>query len=402
MVWMTAVSFWRNMPKYFLAIVGLALAITVSCVGLSALDALWEFAMRPVSYAGGGQVYILDNRTNLYSLGSRLHAEAVEIKPFPASWAEEVISGVPGHDEAVRTLMVPILLYQGDRLNILYLGARDGLPGSLSFLRLLDGEPLDPESPDTTVLMPGEPVGERVLSYLGGGVGAHKSWVIPEAVMIGEVYDWDLASTSRYIVTVDGIYDGKAAIYNPGWTKLPDLQSRIAAEELVSWVGIPCSLDGVDALKARLEERIAERGLPLKVHTVLELGRVLIGDFERFERMATYYTPVMLFVAIQIVLVNAIALALSRRKDLALLRTIGISIRQIQVMFVLECILSAVLGGLLGTGLSAVLSLSVAQNAVLNLTPFVLTLVATTVVSTIAVAALTRGSLSQVLRNPAG
>lgn len=402
MVWLTTVSFRRNLSKYLLAIVGLSLAITVSCLGLSGLDVLWQFTLRPLSFIGGGQVLIMDNRMSMRPLGSRLHAEAEEIKPFPSHWADEVISEIPGSDKAVRTLVVPFLWYTQEELDIAYLAGRDGLPDSLSDLRLLQGDAIRPDTVETQLLMPGTRWSQGLVqSWFGQSVGARPSLALPEATNIGGAYEWDLASTSDHSFALLGIYDGSASLYPVVWTTLSGLQSRVGAEELVSWVGIPCESDEMDALKARLEERIRERGLPMKVLTIMDLGRMLIGDFERFERMSKYYAPVMLFVAIQIVLVNAIALAMARRKDLALLRTIGVSLRQVQVMFVLECILSALSGGLVGTGLSALLSFALAKSAALNLVPFALTLATTTVVSAVATAVLTRGSLSQVLRNPA-
>jgi len=406
MIWMTFVSFRRNIQKYALSIISLALAVAVSCLGLSGLDLLWRATLRPLTFVGGGQVMIMDERTSLRPAGSRVYADPQDIKPYPSLWAEEIVLQVLGSDSAVRTLVVPFVWYGENGTTIFYLAGRDNLPNSLAELPLLQGRQLGPDSVDTQLLVPGTEWrsgggSSHVGGWFGMTTGSMRPLTIPQVMDIGGVYEWDMASSveQQYIVT--GIYSDRAALYPLLWSTLNSLQGRLGGEQLVSWVGISCASDQMDSLKASLEAEIAERGLPLKVLTVVDLGRMLLGDFEKFERMAAYYSPVMLFVAVQIVLVNAIALALTRRKELALLRTIGFSLRQIQLMFVTECFFSALVGGLLGTALASGLALGMAKNASVSYTPFILTLITTTVVSSITTLVLTSGSLSQVLRNPA-
>jgi len=405
MIWMTFVSFRRNIQKYALSIISLALAVAVSCLGLSGLDLLWRATLQPLTFICGGQVMIIDARTNLRPAGSRVYADPLEIKPYPSLWAEELLSQVLNKSDAVRTLVVPFLRYSGDETTAFYLAARDDLPRSLSELPLLEGVRLQPGGGDSQLFVPGAlytgPSSSYVLGWYRMVPGETHTLTVPQVMDLGRSYEWDLASSVSLRYTVSGIYQENATLYPLFWTTLPALQQRVGGEQPISWVGVSSASDQMDSLKAILEAEIERRNLPLQVLTIVDLGRMLIGDFEKFEQMADYYAPVMLLVAVQIVLVNAVALALTRRKELALLRTIGFSLRQIQLMFVTECIFSALVGGLLGTALASGLALGMAKNASVSYTPFILTLITTTVVSSITTLVLTRGSLSQVLRNPA-
>ena len=156
------------------------------------------------------------------------------------------------------------------------------------------------------------------------------------------------------------------------------------------------------AVKDSIEAEIQKRELPLSVFSLRDLGAMLIGDFERFEQMASYYAPVMLFVAVQIVLVNSVALILTRRKELALLRTIGLNRIQIQLMLVAECFCTALAGGMLGTLIASMLSLGMSQNPSVSLVPLWLTLLTTTIIGSVATLIMARGKLSHALRNPLG
>jgi len=349
---------------------------------------------------------ILDARTDLRPAGSRVYADPQEIKPYPSPWAEAVLVQVMGHDSSVRTLVAPFLWYGEKETISFYIAARDNLPFSLSELQLLQGTKLDADGPPTQLLVPGtEWRTGGSTTYVGGWLGMNVTQshqlAVPQVRDLGGIYEWDMATAIGHRYIIRGVYNESATLYPLFWSTMSSLQERLGEKQLVSWVGVSCASDQMESLRASLEIEIAKRELPLRVLTVVDLGRILLGDFEKFERMAAYYAPVMLFVAVQIVLVNAVALALTRRKELALLRTIGFSLSQIQVMFVTECFFSALIGGLLGTGIASALALAIAQHALVSFSPFIVTVFTTTVVSSVATIVLTKGSLSQILRNPA-
>lgn len=82
---------------------------------------------------------------------------------------------------------------------------------------------------------------------------------------------------------------------------------------------------------------------------------------------------------------------MARRKELALLRIVGFSLNQIQMMFIVECIVTAVCGDLIGSGVAALIAFMLAKDAVISWLPFFISLLATTIVSTVITLILTKG-----------
>lgn len=401
---MTVVSFRRNLRKYSLAVLSLALAVTVSCLGLSGVELLQRSTLKPLTFIAGGQVMLIDSRTNLRPAGSRLYADPLEIKPYPEQWAETVLGEAGVRTEAVSSLVAPFMRYAGRETTAFYVAARDHLPESLSGLRMIRRDLPSADMPPDQMVIPGyEWTSSLVTAWYRMELDQVYPLTIPKVMPVGQQgYDWDVAAGEPYQYTVSGIYDQESVLYPLFWTTIGSLRSQVGEGDYVSWVGIDCRPEQMDSLKAALEVAVAKHGLPLRVFSLLDLGQMLIGDFERFEQMADYYSPVMLFVAVQIVLVNAVALAMTRRKELTLLRTIGLSQWQIQLMFVGECIATSIAGGLLGTGMASVVALVISQSPLVSLTPFAITLVTTSLVSVVMTAILTGGSLSKTLRNPLG
>lgn len=404
MFWMTVVSFRRNFNKYSLAIISLALAVLVSCLGLSGLSVLQRATLQPLIFIGGGQIIIADARTELQTSAQMVYADPLKIKPFPAAQAEQVAAAVLPRATAQSTLIAPYLYGRGDKLSWIYVGGRDNPSRSLSQLQIVDGSMIQEGGRLPSVLMAGDPrqinkLGDQ-LAWDGATVGQTRSMMIPPILTVGQKYDWSVPQAVQHNYRVAGIYNAPATLYWVEWTDLTDLQEKVGGDRPISWLGIDAPLTQLNELKQQLEDEIAQRELPLQVMTIYDMGSLLIGDFERFEKMADYYAPVMLFVAIMIVLVNAIALTLSRRKELALLRTIGFSLGQIQVMFIVECIITALCAGLIGTGLAALTTWSLSRDGGVSWLPFLIAVVATTLVGSVTTLILTSGSLSKTLRNP--
>ena len=405
MVWMTLVSFRRNLRKYSLAILSLALAVTVSCLGLSGLELLQRSTTQPLAFLAGGQIMIIDERTNLRPAGSRLYADPLEIKPFSLQLVEGILGDTPSRAQAIHTLVAPFMRYGEADASAFYLAGRNQLPRSISALSFLEGRSLS-EGQEMRMIIPGAEYVSPSRTFITGWFRMETDntypLTIPHTMQINDAYDWDIAAAAEHNYTVNGIYDQGDSLYPLFWTDIELLQSQVGGPSLVSWVGVPCADAHIASLKSELETKIADGNLPLRALSLRDLGEMLIGDFEKFEKMADYYTPVMLFVAVQIVLVNAVAIVMTRRKELALLRTIGFSLVQIQAMFVLECFFTALCGALLGTGLASFVALGLAKSPVVSYVPLVLTIGTTTLISLVATLIIGRGSLSQTLRNPAG
>lgn len=404
MFWMTVVSFRRNLNKYSLAIISLALAVLVSCLGLSGLSVLQRATLQPLIFIGGGQIIIADARTELQTSAQMVYADPLKIKPFPAAQAEQVAAAVVPQAVIQPTLIAPYLFGRGDTLSWTYVGGRENPRSALSQLQIVDGSMIQEGGRLPSVLMAGDPrhinkLGER-LAWDGSTVGRTRNMSIPSVMTVNQQYDWSVPQATSRDYQVVGIYDAPQTLYWVEWTDITNLQQQIGGDRPISWLGIECPIQQMEEIKQLLEIEIAKQGLPLQVMTINDLGSLLIGDFERFEKMADYYAPVMLFVAIMIVLINAIALTMSRRRELALLRTIGFSLGQIQAMFIVECIITALCAGLLGTGMAALTTWTLSRDPGVSWLPFLIAVAATALVGSVTTLILTSGSLSKTLRNP--
>ena len=405
MIWITWTTFYRSLRTYALAIISLALAVLVSCLGLSGLQLLQQATLQPLTLVGGGQVIIVDARTEFKTSSAMIYADPLDIQAFPAEQAERLVAALPGTQKTQQVLIAPITRL-GNRQQVLwsYLGARENPKGTLSGLSMLSGS-LAGFDEENTMIAAGHPSRvnkEGPVSYDGTQLGNWVSYSVPQLTILDDQYHWTVQEVRTIIYKVAGVYNGAKAIYGINWTELAWLQAQIGGERPISWMGIAAPLGETQELKRLLEEEIERQGYDLKILTIQDLGRMLIGDFDRFEKMADYYTPVMLFVAILIVLVNAITLTMARRKELALLRILGLSMVQVQAMFVLECFIASLIGGLTGTLIATAMALSLAGSIQVRWLPFWITLAATSIVGAVSAMVLTNGKLSNTLRNPMG
>ncbi len=402
MLWMTFVSFRRNFRNYSLAIIGLALAVLVSCIGLSGLGMLQDYALVPLRFLFGENVIIVDERTEIKTSSTMIYADPLDIKPFSATpvnaFLEEVAPGV----KQEKVLIAPYRMRDGWS----YVAGRiDPVENIKRYLYTADvTEGVFINNYGKIYLATDQRFknnnGEIRSPLLHLGAGDYMDLTVPTISNEKAGYDWYIPNLVKKQVQVQSLYDSSSVMYMVDWVELDTLQQLVGGDEPVSFISIECSLDEMDELKNTLMTRINEDNLPLQVWTIYDVGALLYGDFERFEVMADYYVPVMMFVSILIVLVNSIALTLSRRKELALLRIVGFSQIQIQMMFIAECIIIALLGGLLGTRIAGFISMQFTNSFSVSWLPFIIALISTAVVSTITTVLLTKGSLASTMRNP--
>lgn len=402
MLWMTFVSFRRNLHNYSLAIIGLALAVLVSCIGLSGLGMLQDFALVPLRFLFGENVIIADARTEIKTTSTMIYADPLDIKPFSATLVNSFLEEVAPGTKLEKVLIAPYRMrdgwsYVAGRMNPdenirKYIYSSDVTEGvfSDSYEKIYLATDQRFKNNNGEISSP--------LLYLGAG--DYMNLTVPTITTEKNGYDWSIPNLAKKQVQVQSLYDSSSVMYMVDWVKLDVLQQLVGGNEPVSFISVECPLNKMDELKNTLVTRMEEKNFPLQVWTIYDVGELLYGDFERFEVMADYYVPVMMFVSVLIVLVNSIALTLSRRKELALMRIVGFSQIQIQMMFVAECIIIALLGGLLGTGIAGFISMQFTKTFSVNWLPYIIALVSTAVVSTITTILLTKGSLASIMRNP--
>jgi ABC-type antimicrobial peptide transport system permease subunit len=96
-------------------------------------------------------------------------------------------------------------------------------------------------------------------------------------------------------------------------------------------------------------------------------------------------------------MINTVALTISRKKELALLRVLGMSQFEVQLSFLVECMLTAVIGGAFGTALASGLGIVLAKDPSVSLLPFLVCIVSTMLISGISIFVLSKGS---TIHNP--
>lgn len=144
----------------------------------------------------------------------------------------------------------------------------------------------------------------------------------------------------------------------------PDRVNRVG----IALPGLAAQLD--DRVQ-QLRDRLAQEMPELEVMTVDDYARLEQSNMLELPAAAGSYTPIVIGLALLSVAATALALVQSRRRELALLRIIGMSKRQVWLLLAVECVFSAVLALLL-----ALLLLTMGVNVLLRtgsipLTPFV-------------------------------
>lgn len=187
-----------------------------------------------------------------------------------------------------------------------------------------------------------------------------------------------------------------------GITMLPftTLQQLTGVTDEVHWAGLavanPLQLEeSKNLVAAALAEQLPE----LQVLSADDMGSLLIADFDRLQQTASYYAPVMILASVLVVIVTALAISHSRRRELVLMRTVGVSAVATQYLLVVECTLVACLAALLGTGVSLLLGLLIFRGYVLNFVPGV-TAIAVTLLVAFVVSRRQPDQLAELLRNP--
>lgn len=395
MGWVIWTSFRRNWFRYWLAILGLAAAVAVAGVGISGSALMWRMAKYPVLQVIGGDWMVVDQKMSFYGGGGSLRSNSLPQLLAYSELRELVASALP-QAEVSGTLIVPAV--QESRSQVYtqpVFGRDDQLTDWMYSVSLLQGEGLpDANDPRLRILVQGYSSG---LSRWGEGPGERRTIRLPVLDAEGE---WAaLASGAAYPCEIAGTY--RAPSHGQTLMQLGTLQRLTGAEDRISWLGVaaPNPLMLAES-EERLRQAVASQRPDLQVLSAEDLGRVMLADFDRLEQTATYYTPVMIMVSVLVVVVTALAISQSRRRELVLLRTLGVAGSQVRALFVLECTAVAVCGAVAGTLAAVVLGAAFFQAYVINLWPG-LAATAVTVLVTSLVAGGRRGrQFAEQLRNP--
>lgn len=128
-------------------------------------------------------------------------------------------------------------------------------------------------------------------------------------------------------------------------------------------------MNALDKTVERVSALISDKRPDLQVISVDEFAEMMMADFQRFKATSMFYGPVIILISIQIVIATALAMAFSRRRELAVLRTTGIGAAQVRLLFIIESTLVSVLGAVAGYLFSLLAAQAIFKGRSVNLLP---------------------------------
>ena len=395
MVWLVFRSVRRNLGRHWLALVGLACAVALSSLGMSGAGIMLRLARRPMTQLLGGDIMIVDSSVVFESgPGASIQSDDDFTLFSLTPVVHDVAASLPG-TSTTATMTAPCLDSDG-RISYL-LGRLDDTRDPMYFYDILHGERPKPGLSPFGILVPGNGGGSRF-----GEVGDELTLRLPRFWMDQSGKNLDLAAGKAATFQITGIHDENwASGYM--YIQLSDLYTLLGTEGLANWAAVavphvnPFDLDGV---AQTLEQRFRESGRALQAITADDFARLTVADFDRFRQTAAFYATAIVLVSVLIVIASSLSSARSRRRELAMLRAIGLSANQLRRFFVYESTLIAVTGAAIGYLGSVLAASSLMGGAYTTPLPAFITVAVTAVVATASSSAVGQSAVAEVLRNP--
>ncbi|MCL5038434.1 MAG: hypothetical protein M1299_01165 [Firmicutes bacterium] len=379
-----------NLRRYWLAALGLAAAVFITGVGSSASLALQHLATYPVLLLSGGDLVVWDKEVVLKTGPGTLSSEIEDMKPFSFELAgKTILRALPG-SRLTGTLAVPCTsVYRQSPLWIL-LGRTTEVSERVFLPQVKTGRTLAPEDKGQAVIVL-KAVSPTVIPEPGGTLRIR----VARYRETDNGFMWDYPAGQEFSFTVKGLIAGAMGA-NYYWTSLETAQERSGATGLVSWLGVslPPAMD-LEAAKRILSQALEREQPSLTVLTVRELAELMMIDIRKINRVAHAFMPIMQLVSLSIIAVTAATLAYRRRRELVLLNVLGLTVRQIQISLVMECVLLATFAVLTGSLASLLVTSLVLGRIYLDLTDFLWTFSGALVMSVLFASMVSQGFLAR-------
>jgi hypothetical protein len=389
LVWLLLQSARQNARKYWLAIIGVAAAVLVATLGISASQAVWRMAQYPILQVTGGDLIIADESLAFEATGPHIYARG-GMGIVTGAEVNVLITRALGPAPTSQTLFLPALV---DNRLMTIQGRLDDTGSWLYMPRIESGVQLSPDGDGRALLTSAQrsklPLGQTVTIRLARAVLRDGEWTMSLADGLPEAY------------TVTGTYGRPDPNGNP-WLPLQTVQRASGFGDHATYVGVRVAdPTGIDETARRLTAAITVADLPLQVITAREMAALMIADYARLESLSGYYIPAMCLIAVLIVVATGLVLATNRRRELSLLRSIGLSMAALRLLFIGECLAVVTIGAGAGMLLAALVTAQMFQYAVWNPLP-ALTVLGATVVLAVpgAFALFSRNGALRALRNP--
>jgi len=400
MLWLLSVSLRRNFGKYILALLALSATVAVSSLGMSGVALMLRLSRKPISQLIGGDLMVLSKgvslasptRTDLTFTG-RLRL----IEPEDLSRAVKEV--LPGSETSTTLLTLAHSPRAAGRYLPQLAGRYDPTGSPLYSPPPLEGiSTYTFDSAAPVVLVP-----KRYEGISWGPVGNDLDLVvgrIPDE-LLSETISLDVAGGTRARMSVVGVYDPD---FTAGWlfAPLPTVQALGQAGQRVTWAGITVADLTRESTALEKVRALLERDFPeLQVIDVQTVGELLISDFRRLKETATFYFPVSVLISSFIISVTCLSLIVSRRRELGLMRAIGLSKQQIAGLFVAETCVVSLIGGVAGYLLSlGMVSMFFRLAGSVTVLPALSTVLMAGLVSGLMVRSRAFSEMTDVLRNP--
>jgi hypothetical protein len=400
MAWLVMTSLRRNLGRHWLAVVGLACAVAVSCLGLSGAGLMMRLVRKPVTQLMGGDLMVLDAGV-VFRGGSGYVTSESYFAAFSLSELAIVVDRQLPGAPVTAAMFAPCLDASGRPLatggfgSVLLLGRLDDTGDPLYFPDILTGERLPPGSSPVAIFVPGSERGAR-YGAVGGDIVLRPA--LFELGPDGEV--WDIAAGEPVTFRVTGIHD---QMWFGGWliVQLADLHALLGADDLATWAGVVHrDAFGLDKAAAKLRGGIADAGLNLQVLTADDFAMLMAADFGRFRRTASFYTVAVILISALIVVASSLSSIYSRKRELALLRTVGLGADQVRQLFLWESTLVSAVGAGVGYLLSALMAGAMLRSVATTPLPALTAVVVTVVVAAASSGSVSTAGVADALRNP--
>jgi len=389
--WLGIISFKSNFKKHLLGMVALAMAVVVSSLGLSAVDLMMVLARYPITQVIGGDFMICNEEVEFLAGRGGVYVVGGWMRPVDYAMAKQAITSVLPHAYITGSLVVPVVVPYDERqvLRRMVLGRAGGFGSWDTLPTMVSGEALSLDNYNRHVVLTSVPDSRR-LNVANNTLSLH-------VATLGEDGVWQLAGTDRSTLSVLGTF-GHPSPDGYLWSHLPVVQELAGADGKVSWLGVRVPGMLTDDVKREITAKLS--ALPgITAYSSEALSDLFVADFARLRTAANYYVPLIILISCQIIIATSLALVVSRRRELALLRAIGVSFRDAWSLFVIECTAVSVIACGIGTAVAGVVAQSLFGATSVSFLPFVFSVLITVVLAALLGRVVLPKGAGQLLRN---
>ncbi len=377
-----------NAARYLLAIGGVGLAVLLVSTTLTGVSMLRRVGARPITQFAGGDIMVMSGALDLSARPGGVFADLPALKVFDP---QELLRELPDL-RVTRNLLITTYAYpygqkQGAMVTLLGRSPIDNrfLP-TLYTGRLLSED--DEGLPRVVV-----PRGEQFFS----GLSAVRMRI--PAAIDGREFTTDLARGTDYELEIIGTTAERIGNDLP-YVPLSFLQKAVGTDEVL-WLGVkvddPAAVD-------RVAERVRRAAPEFTVLTTAQILETIDVESAKLQRAAVTIISLALVVGCLAVVNTLLTVIRLRRREVALMKAIGIGPKAIVAVFMVEALSATGLGTLGGYLLGSFLGSAFGQfGMVFSLNTFLYVVALAMAVTLLSIALptvwATRYSVLEVMRN---